>query len=106
MATIKINRKNEFNNKYSVFKIFINNIQVGTIANGETKTFNIAAGNQKVVAKIGWCSSNINAFNLQQHETKNFILSGFKHSHWFMPIVGGIIALHFILKFFLICNIF
>jgi hypothetical protein len=39
MATIKIQRTTEYNNRLRDYNIFIDEQKVGTIANGETKDF-------------------------------------------------------------------
>lgn len=98
MATIKLQRISEYNNRMRDYKIFIDGLQVGTIANGETKEFATTAGQHSVSAKIDWCSSPDISINTDDNETKNLQVSGFKNGNWLMPIAGGIIALHFILK--------
>jgi hypothetical protein len=80
------------------FKIFIDGQQVGDIGNGETKEFSVAVGKHNVIAKIDWCSSPDVAIEIKDNETKELRVSSFKNGNWLMPLAGGIIALHFILK--------
>ena len=71
MATIRLKRTNEFNNRLREYKIFINGQQVGTIANGETKDFPAKVGRQIVTARIGWCSSPNIPVDVQENKIKN-----------------------------------
>ncbi len=98
MATIKLQRTSEYNNRMRDYKILIDGLQVGTIANGETKEFTTTVGQHSVTAKIDWCSSPEISINTDDNEIKNLKVGGFKNGNWLMPIAGGIIALHFILK--------
>lgn len=98
MATIKIQRTSEYNNRMREFKIFVDGQQVGIIANGETKEFATMAGQHTVTAKIDWCSSFDIFIVVVDNETKNLKVSGFKNHNWLMPIGLGIIVLHVILS--------
>jgi hypothetical protein len=100
MATITLKRANEYINKMRDYTIIINGKKAGTIANGETKTFTTAAGQNTLAAKIDWCSSEAITFTINDDEIKNFKVSGFKNGNWLMPLTSGIIALHFILILF------
>ncbi|MBS1783052.1 MAG: hypothetical protein JSS78_08290 [Bacteroidetes bacterium] len=57
MATLRIQRNNEFINKARNYCIYVDGQKAGTIANGETKDFIVTSGQHQVVAKIDWCSS-------------------------------------------------
>jgi len=98
MATIKIQRTSEYNNRMRDYKIFIDGQQVATIANGETKDFATTAGQHTVTAKIDWCSSPDISINIGDNETKNLKVGGFKNGNWLMPLGLGIIVLHVILS--------
>lgn len=98
MAIIKIERKSRYINAMRNYKIYIDEQQVGTIANGETKEFETTAGEHTVVAKIDWCSSPLRLLDLKQDEVKMMSVDGFKNSSWIMRIAGLLIVLHFILK--------
>lgn len=98
MSSITIQRNREYNNRFRSFRIFIDGREVGKIGHGETKTFTVTPGAHRVMAKIDWCSSEEVEVNVQEHETKMLAVSGFRHGNWLMPLSGGIIALHFILK--------
>jgi hypothetical protein len=71
MATIKIQRTNECNNRMRDYKFFIDGKQVGTIANGETKEFVTVSGQHIVNAKIDCCSSQDISIDADEKKTKN-----------------------------------
>lgn len=79
MAKINIIRTNEWNNRGREIGIYIDGQKAGTIANGETKEFQVSTGQHQLYAKIDWCSSQ--EFScLVENETKTLVLSGFKNS--------------------------
>ncbi|WP_300666931.1 hypothetical protein [Fluviicola sp.] len=82
MAKLELTRVSEYANKVRDIKVFIDNQQVGTISNGQTKTFDIPEGKQHVLqVKIDWCTSNPVEFDIDEHETKRFTMSSFaKHN--------------------------
>lgn len=100
MATIRIKRTSEYNNRIRDYKIFVDGQQVGTIANGETKDFPTTVGQHIVTAKIDWCSSPNISIELKENQTSNLKVGGFKYGQILMPIGFGLIALHFILTIF------
>lgn len=100
MATIRIKRTSEYNNRIRDYKIFVDGQQVGTIANGETKDFPATVGQHIVTAKIDWCSSPNISIELKENQTSNLKVGGFKYGQILMPIGFGLIALHFILTIF------
>lgn len=100
MATIRLKRTSEYNNRMRDYKIFIDGQQVGTIANGETKDFHTTVGQHIVTAKIDWCSSPDISIELKENQTSNLKVGGFKYGQILMPIGLGLIVLHFILSKF------
>ena len=100
MATIRIKRTSEYNNRMRDYIIFIDGQQIGTIANGETKDFPSTVGQHIVTAKIDWCSSPDISIDLKENQTKNLKVGGFKYGQILMPIALGLIVLHFILSKF------
>jgi hypothetical protein len=97
MATIRIKRTSEYNNRLRDFKIFIDGKQVGTIANGETIDFPSTVGNHFVTAKIDWCSSPEISIDVKENLTNTLKVGGFKNGQLLMLIGLGILVLHFIL---------
>ena len=100
MATIRLKRTSEYNNRMGDIKIFIDGQQVGTIANGETKDFPSTVGQHNLTAKIDWCSSPDISIELKENQTKNLKVGGFKNGQLLLPIGLGLIVLHFILSKF------
>jgi hypothetical protein len=98
MATIKIQRTSELNNRLRDYRIYIDGEKIGTIADGETKNFIISSGQHSIIAKIDWCSSPEISFNIIDTDTKTFNVGGFKGGNKIVLITIGLIALYFILK--------
>jgi hypothetical protein len=98
MATIILNRTNEYVNRLRDYGVYIDGKKVGTIANGEIKEFNVSAGQHSVVTKIDWCSSYPLTFDISDNEVKNFKVGSFKNAKWLMPTGLIIIVLSYIVN--------
>ena len=98
MATIKIHRTKEYNNKLRDFIILIDGKEIGKIANGESKDFEMLPGHHIINAKIDWCSSPELSIVTDYNETKNLKVGGFKYGKWLMPITFVILIIHFVIK--------
>jgi hypothetical protein len=97
MSAIILQRHNEYVNSQRGYRIFIDGVEAGKIGNGETKSYAVAAGSRKVMAKIDWCGSEEIEVYVKEGESVTVAVSGFRFSNWLMPLSSGIIALHFIL---------
>ena len=95
MPTIRLKRTSEYNNRMRDYKIFIDGQQIGTIANGETKDFPTTVGQHIVTAKVDWCSSPDISVDINDNQTKNLKVGGFRNGQFLMPIGLGLIVLHF-----------
>lgn len=100
MAKINITRTSTYINRQRDYQLYLDGKKIGTIANGQTKQFETTAGQHSLVAKIDWCSSETVSFTLNESETQDLIVDGFKHASWMMPVAIGSIALHFVLNLF------
>lgn len=98
MAKIIITRTSEWNNRLRSVGIYVDDQKIGTIANGETKTFDIADGQHNIRAKVDWCGSRTVDFSISGEEKKYFRLSGYRYSRYMGLVVASIIILNFILK--------
>lgn len=98
MAKIIISRKQEWNNRLRQIGIYLDEQKLGTIANGEVKTFDIPDGNHSIKAKIDWCGSREIEFSISGEEKKYFKLSGFKHFNIIMPIALALVILSIFLR--------
>jgi len=100
METIRLKRTSEYNNRMRDYKIFIDGQQVGRIANGETKDFPATQGQHTVTAKIDWCSSPEILVDINENQTKNLKVGGFRYGQILVSFGLGLIILHFILSNF------
>lgn len=100
MSTLKIERPSQFNNSMRDYTILVDGTPAGSIKDGETREISLSPGSHTVAAKIDWCSSPEVAINLVQGQVAALKVGGFKYSNWLMPLAGGIIGLHFVLKIF------
>ena len=79
MAKLNIQRTNEYNNRMREYKIYIDNVVVGSIGNVSTK----------VIVEIN------------DDETKCLKVGGFKYGKWLMPFTLILVIIHFPLTHFL-----
>ena len=98
MPKIKIKRTKEYNNMLRDFIILIDGQEIGKIANGETKDFEILPGHYIIKAKIDWGNSPEIPIVLVDNEIKNLKVVGYKYGNWLMPTNFLIFTIHFILK--------
>ena len=81
MTRIRFDGSGEYANRLRDIKVFINNLHVGSIANGKTEVFEVPEGNHTVQAKIDWGRSNIVSVELTGDEKKAFRMTSFaKHN--------------------------
>ncbi len=60
---MKITRVNGSADKLRAYKVLVDDAEVGTIKDGETKQFPVADGKHTVKLKIDWCSSQPISFD-------------------------------------------
>jgi len=99
MAIIRIVRNSEYNNKARKFMVWLDGQKLGEVGNGETKEFDVAAGQHSIILKLDWCSSEQLSFDLNPDESKSFYVKGFKYGNLITPIALGILVLHFVLRY-------
>jgi len=91
MTTIQITRPGEWQNRIRKYKVYIDNEQVGTLSNGETKDFFPAEGAHTIHVKMGWYGSAPYHCDLKQEEIKYLKVSASAMSKWLplaiLPIV-------------------
>jgi len=72
MASIKIHRPNNFVGRLRAFSVYLNDKKIGTVSNGETKEFQISAGNHKIYCKQDFFNSPfIYSFSIEENQTKS-----------------------------------
>ncbi|MFY9198575.1 MAG: hypothetical protein WBK75_03300 [Acutalibacteraceae bacterium] len=69
---IKINRTTGFVDKKKSYKVMINEHQIGVIHDGQTKTFDLPAGEHIIYLKIDWCRSKKLKFAIEEGQTVEF----------------------------------
>jgi hypothetical protein len=100
MGIIKVKRKSEYANLIRDYKILLDGKPIGTIADGETKEFNIEDGKHTLRATIDWCSSQDIVVYSDQGKTLNITVGSFRSAKWMFPFSGLILGLHFVLMQF------
>ncbi|HMJ47421.1 MAG TPA: hypothetical protein VK498_08825 [Ferruginibacter sp.] len=99
METIRIERTNEYINRWRDYEIYIDGKKIGTISNGETKDFDLAVGEHTLFCKVDWAGSTRITFNIGINEIKTFKVAGFKYAKWIMPVAFLISLLLFFPNF-------
>jgi hypothetical protein len=56
-STIEIQRASAYTDRVRAYHVLVDNTDIGTIKNGETKTFDVAPGAHEVKLKIDWAYS-------------------------------------------------
>ncbi|MFT5336932.1 MAG: hypothetical protein ACI9YL_000934 [Luteibaculaceae bacterium] len=67
-SKIEISRTNQVINFGRGINVFINDIKVGKLQNGESKTFNINYGINKIHARIDWCITKPLLIDIQKND--------------------------------------
>ncbi len=97
MAKLILKRTSEWVNSMRHISIYLNEKKIDSIANGETKTFEVEPGKHILRAKLDWCTSKPLVFDLPEGNTLEIELSGFKYGRWLMPVAlllpAGFIAI-------------
>lgn len=89
MPRLNIMRPKETINRYAKYNIFLNGKPLGKLRNDEILQFEIPEGENTIVAKFKWCSSN--EFKIESKNETNYLkISAFKGSKWIMPITYGL----------------
>jgi hypothetical protein len=57
MTNLTVARDSGYADRLRAYKIVLDGVVVGTIRNGETKTFSIVPGHHSLSLKIDWCGS-------------------------------------------------
>ncbi len=93
-AKIIIHRPSEFMNRARVFKVMIDGVEVGSVKNGMSDEFKIAAGKHSVCCKVDWCSSQEFEVNVTDGETEYLeVKSGMKYYfHFLIPLVAVLLC--------------
>ena len=96
MSKITVTRSNEWNNRLRQYTLYLDGEKLGTIANGEIKTFDVPPGTYHLKAKIDWCGSREVEFSITSGQMKYFRLSGFKYGNLLLPVTLGLLLFNFL----------
>lgn len=99
MAKLIIIRNAEYVNRIRTYRIYLDGVKLGSVANGAAKEFTIPAGQHQVYAKIDWCYSPTISFEVKEQETKTYQIGAFPNANWLVWVSIGILILHFFLSF-------
>jgi hypothetical protein len=99
MAKLIIIRNSEYVNRLRTYRIYLDGIKLGNVANGDSKEFEVPAGEHQVSAKIDWCSSPPISFAVNEQQSKTYQVGVFKGANWLIWTSIGILILHFFLSF-------
>jgi len=99
MTKLILTRTSEWNNKTRKFGIYLNNQKIGLIEDGEKIEFEIEPGVHKINGKIDWCKSAKIEFEINENETKEIEIGGFKFGNIIMPIGFGIMMILLLISF-------
>lgn len=98
MSKLIVNRRSEYANRARAIGLYLDGKKIGTIKNGESKEFDLKPGNYELKAKIDWCGSQVNDFEIKEHEDTKIELTGFSKNKWILPILIVIQVSLFILS--------
>ena len=95
MGKLIIERSSEWNNMARAIGIYIDGRKVGTLAHGQTESFEMMPGKHAIRAKIDWCSSQILEMEFSDKEERTVRLSGFRYGNLILPtLLVLIVVLH------------
>ena len=110
MTKIRIERNTRWIGQLRGIEIYIDDVKIGTINDGETQDYEIEHGKHQVYAKFGWERSQNIEINSVENEITVLKLTPYKYGTLVLLIVIGLQAfyilgkdtLHFELKHYLI----
>ena len=89
MPSLTVRRDSGYADSMRAYKLLLDGAEIGKIASGESKSFEVTPGEHTIQAKIDWCSTTPLSFTAENDEAAFEIFSklrGFR-------ILGAIIAI-------------
>jgi hypothetical protein len=89
MPSLTVRRDSGYADSIRAYKLLLDGTEIGRIASGESKSFEVTPGEHTLQAKIDWCSTKPVSFTTEDEETAFEVFSklrGFR-------IFGAIIAI-------------
>ena len=97
MPTIKISRKKEWAIHSVPFEVFLDGQKIGYLSKGETREFDISAGQHKIKVKTGRYGSKDIEYTTFNKESKSLIVS----KNWAMTFLPHFLIITFVIvRFF------
>jgi len=92
MPTIKIQRPNNFIGRIRKFKVYVDDIEIGAVSNGQTQEFQITAGQHKIYCKQDIFTSRfLYDFSIEENETKTLTVQYLNKPIFSILLVIGIV---------------
>ena len=98
MGKISLTRTSEYVNRLRSYHIYIDNVNIGAIDNGQTKEFEVGPGTHTIYLKIDWCSSPIQNITIGDFDTISLKIGSFKNARWLMPFSITMCVLNFLVQ--------
>ena len=84
---IILSRPSEWQNRLRGYKVFMDNVEIGSIKNGATEEFLVSPGIHHVQCRMAWYSSPVFAVNIEQGSVEYLLVkSGMKY-YWPMVLL-------------------
>lgn len=93
MATIHIHRPKNFVGQLRKFNIYLDDVRIGRIGNGEQQEFSVSEGSHKIYMKQDFLNSiSIHEFSIAENETKSFTTTYRKNPLMIITMIISFIA--------------
>jgi hypothetical protein len=79
---IIVSRPNQWLNRTRIVKVFIDDVEAGSVKNGSSEEFAIGSGQHIVQCKMDWQSSPVMIVNLNQNEIEYLIVKNAMKYYW------------------------
>lgn len=93
-----LTRRGDWVNRRQLFKVFINEKQVGLIKKGDTQEYELEPGNYAVQCKLNWWTSPVHIVDIKEG-TNTYLITGngmkFIMPLYFMMLAGILIPFYF-----------
>ncbi|NVO85225.1 hypothetical protein [Hymenobacter terrestris] len=76
MAVIEVKREKEYAGMLVNYKVIIDGIEVGSVANGQAVEFIVEPGTHSLDSSVSWCGSLKLPFEIEEGERKKFVIRG------------------------------
>ena len=98
---IIVSRPNQWLNRTRIVKVFIDDVEAGSIKNGSSEEFAISSGQHNVQCRMAWYSSPVITVNLNQNEIEYLVVKNAMKYYWplFLLMLTGVCINLFYLRF-------